>query len=248
MGERLAEESPVDADVVIRRARLRHAGGGRLCAGERHPVRRGPGQEPLRRPHVHPARPGRCASAASSSSSTRFRSVRRPAEWWSWTTRSSRLDDPQAGDDAVRGRRASRCICASLRRSSRRASTASTWPSRKQLSPAGRSVEVGRSGWGATSLAYLSLDACCRKRDPASRELLPGPASWPCPTRYPDELQYADCAFRAGLSEVQLGGVSKPHSALFLQREDVSLEAAGSRIGWAHGFTTVVSTRTTGVL
>ena len=58
MGERLADggagrSRPRDADP-----RLRHAGRDRLRAGVRDPVQRGPDQEPLRRPHVHPARPG----------------------------------------------------------------------------------------------------------------------------------------------------------------------------------------------
>ena len=38
--------------------RLGDAGRDRLLARPRHPVQRGPDQEPLRRPHVHPARPG----------------------------------------------------------------------------------------------------------------------------------------------------------------------------------------------
>ena len=38
--------------------RLGHARGRRLRASVWHPVQRGPDQEPLRRPHVHPARPG----------------------------------------------------------------------------------------------------------------------------------------------------------------------------------------------
>ena len=38
--------------------RLGHAGRDRLLARDRHPVQRRPDQEPLRRPHVHPARPG----------------------------------------------------------------------------------------------------------------------------------------------------------------------------------------------
>ena len=41
-----------------RSPRLRDAGGDRLRAGLWHPVQRGPDQEPLCRPHVHPARPG----------------------------------------------------------------------------------------------------------------------------------------------------------------------------------------------
>ena len=48
---------PRDADP-----RLRHAGGDRLRQGVRDPLRGGPDQEPLRRPHVHPARPGAAAA------------------------------------------------------------------------------------------------------------------------------------------------------------------------------------------
>ena len=41
-----------------RRRRRRHAGRDRLLEGLGHPVQRGAHQEPLRRPHVHPARAG----------------------------------------------------------------------------------------------------------------------------------------------------------------------------------------------
>ena len=58
MGERLAAG-------VSRRGRSRpadsglgHARGDRLLARAQHPVQRGLDQEPLRRPHVHPTRPG----------------------------------------------------------------------------------------------------------------------------------------------------------------------------------------------
>ena len=44
---------PRDADP-----RLGHARGDRFLEGVRDPVQRGPDQEPLRRPHVHPAGPG----------------------------------------------------------------------------------------------------------------------------------------------------------------------------------------------
>ena len=47
-----------------RRAGLGDGGGDRLLAGVGHPVRRGAGEEPLRRPHVHPARTSACARSA----------------------------------------------------------------------------------------------------------------------------------------------------------------------------------------
>ena len=55
MGRRLAVEHPVEADLVIPVPGVRHARGGRLRRGVRHPVRPGPDQERVRRPHVHPA-------------------------------------------------------------------------------------------------------------------------------------------------------------------------------------------------
>ena len=65
MGERLAvggagRRRPRAADP-----RLGHAGGDRLLARARHPVQRGPDQEPLHRAHVHPARPGAARARAS---------------------------------------------------------------------------------------------------------------------------------------------------------------------------------------
>ena len=66
MGERLAARGAGRGRPRHADPRLGHAGRDRLLARERHPVPRGPDQEPLRRPHVHPARPGHCASRASS--------------------------------------------------------------------------------------------------------------------------------------------------------------------------------------
>ncbi len=45
-------------------ARVGRPGGAGLRPPQRHPVRRRAGEEPLRRPHVHPAEPGACAAAA----------------------------------------------------------------------------------------------------------------------------------------------------------------------------------------
>ena len=55
MGEALAREAPVDADTGHARPRHRRRGRGRLRRGERPAVPRGHGQEPLRRPDLHPA-------------------------------------------------------------------------------------------------------------------------------------------------------------------------------------------------
>ena len=95
--------------------RLGHAGGDRLLARDRDPVQRGADQEPLRRPHVHPARPGapraghppqvqparaRSPASASSSSTTRSSAATRRA-------RSSRCSSTPARP---------RCTSASRRR------------------------------------------------------------------------------------------------------------------------------------
>ena len=55
IGRRLAHEAPVEADLVIPVPGVRYPGGHRLRAGLGHPVRPGPGQERLRRAHLHPA-------------------------------------------------------------------------------------------------------------------------------------------------------------------------------------------------
>ena len=57
IGRRLAREFPVDADLVMPGARVRHARRDRVRRGERHPVRPGLREELLRRPHLHPAQP-----------------------------------------------------------------------------------------------------------------------------------------------------------------------------------------------
>ena len=68
MGEQLALEAPADADLVMPVPGHRRAGRGRLCRAERHPVSRGHGPQPIRRPDVHPAveRPAPARRARSS--------------------------------------------------------------------------------------------------------------------------------------------------------------------------------------
>ena len=104
MGERLAEEAPVAADIVIGDPRLGHAGGDRLRARERHPVQRGPDQEPLRRPDVHPARPG-AARARDQDEVQPARRGGRQARRGRGRLDRARHDDPQDRRDALRGGR-----------------------------------------------------------------------------------------------------------------------------------------------
>ena len=104
MGERLAAEVTGRGRPRAADPRLGHAGRDRVLARERDPVLGGPDQEPLRRPHVHPARPGppRAGRQAEVQPARRARGQARG--------RRRRLDrarehDAQDRRDAVRGRR-----------------------------------------------------------------------------------------------------------------------------------------------
>ena len=88
MGEELARQAPVDGrhgDAGARVGRPRRAG---LRARVGHPLRRRLREEPLRRPHVHPAEPEACAARACASSSTRCARTSRARSSSSSTTRS----------------------------------------------------------------------------------------------------------------------------------------------------------------
>ena len=110
--------------------RLGHPRRDRLRARHRHPVQRRADQEPLRRPHVHPARAGHARAGHPDEVQPARRGERQAPR------RRRRLDRPRLDDapdrrDAVRRRARPRCTCASpRRRSSRRASTGSTSPPR----------------------------------------------------------------------------------------------------------------------
>ena len=124
MGEELARQAPVDADMVmpVPESGIPAAQGYARRVG--HPVRRRPGEEPLRRPHVHPAepeatRPG-CAAQAQPAAREHPRQAPR---------RRRRLDRPRHHHHA----RSSRCCarparprCTSACRRRRTAGPAST--------------------------------------------------------------------------------------------------------------------------
>ena len=136
-----------------------HPRGDRLRTGLGHPVRPGPGEERLRRAHVHPAEPDHPPARASGSSSTRCATSSGASAWSSSTTRSCAAT-PSARWSACCARRARwRCTCGSpRRRCAGRASTASTSPPARSWSPAALDAEGVRRSIGADTLGYVSLD------------------------------------------------------------------------------------------
>ena len=116
IGRRLAKEHPADADLVIPVPGVRHARRGRLRRGERDPVRPGPGQELLRRPHVHPAEPDHPAAGHPAQAQPAARRHPRQAAGRRRRLDRARQHPARADPDAARGRGASRCTCASPRR------------------------------------------------------------------------------------------------------------------------------------
>ena len=116
IGRRLAAEAPGRGRPGHPGARVRHPGGDRLRRGQRHPVRPGPGQELLRRPHLHPARRRRSASSASGSSSTRCARSSRASGWSSSTTRSCAATPSARWCGCCARPAPPRCTCASRRR------------------------------------------------------------------------------------------------------------------------------------
>ncbi len=97
-------------------ARVRHAGRDRLRRGVRHPVRPRPGQELLRRAHVHPAVADDPPARHPAQAQPAARRHPRQAAGRRRRLDRARQHPARAGPDAARGRRASRCTCASPRR------------------------------------------------------------------------------------------------------------------------------------
>ena len=58
MGEQLAEQAPVEADMVMGVPESGVPAAEGFARAQRHPVRPGPGEEPLHRPQLHRAEPG----------------------------------------------------------------------------------------------------------------------------------------------------------------------------------------------
>ena len=183
MGRRLAAEHPVDADLVIPVPESGTPAAVGLRAGERHPVRPGPGQERLRGAHVHPAQPDDPPARDPAEAEPAPRGHPRAA-----ARRRRRLDRARqhpagARADAPRGRR---------RRGPRaHLGPPVTWPcfygidfaTRAELVATGLGVEEVRASIGADSLGYISLEAWSRR--PASRASASAPRASPASTRPP---------------------------------------------------------------
>jgi hypothetical protein len=104
-----------------RRRRVRRRGG--------PAVRRRAGQEPLRRPHLHPADPVAAPARHQAEALAGPRDRRGRAAGRGRRLDRARQHLPAAGRDAARAPAPPRCTCASPRRRSRTpATTASTWP------------------------------------------------------------------------------------------------------------------------
>ena len=89
MGEELAAREPGRGGHGGRPARQRHARRDRLRPRVGHPLRRGGGAQPLRRPQLHPARPDDAPAGHPAEVQPAARGASRASAWWWWTTRSS---------------------------------------------------------------------------------------------------------------------------------------------------------------
>ena len=109
------------------RARLGGAGRRGVRGGVGHPLRPGPGQEPLHRPHLHRPDPGRAGQRGAAQAQPPPREHRRQAGRSWWTTRSSGAPPPGPWSRCSGSPGPPRSICASpRRRSAGPASTGST--------------------------------------------------------------------------------------------------------------------------
>ena len=110
-----------------RGARLRQPGGGGLRARLGPAARRRPDQEPLRRPHLHPARPGAPQARPAPQVQPAAGDRRRPTARRRRRLDRARQHHPADRRDAARRRARARCTCGSRRRrSATPATTAST--------------------------------------------------------------------------------------------------------------------------
>ena len=176
-------QAPVDADMVMPVPESGIPAAQGYARASRHPLRRRPGEEPLRRPHVHPAepeaaRPGRAAEAQPAAREH----PRASGSSWS-TTRSCAAPPPR---QVVQMLREAGAAEVHFRVSSPpyrgRASTAWTPAAARELLAADMSVGEIRDFLGVDSLAYLELDRLTAATGAVGRRRSAPPAS-PATTR-----------------------------------------------------------------
>ena len=106
MGEALARQAPVDADMVmpVPESGIPAAQGYARESGD--PLRRRAGEEPLRRAHVHPAEPADARRRRAAQAQPAAREHPGQAPHRRRRLDRARHDDPRGHQDAARGRRA----------------------------------------------------------------------------------------------------------------------------------------------
>ena len=158
VGRMLAAEHPVDADLVIPVPESGTPAAIGYAAGQRHPVRPGPGQELLRRPDLHPAQPDDPAARHPAQAEPAAGRHRRQAAGG-----RGRLDRPR---QHPAGHRAMLREAGAAEVHVRISSPPVSWPcfygidfaSRAELIAGSLAVEEIRDSIGADSLGYVSLD------------------------------------------------------------------------------------------
>ena len=196
LGRRLAKEHPVEADVVIPVPDSGTAGGDRLRARERHPLRHGADPLALRRAHLHRAAAVDPPLRRQAQAQRRARGRSTASAWWSSTTRSCAAPPRARSSRCCATPARARCTCASRRRRRRiPASTASTRRRARELIASSHTPEEIARYVTCDSLGYLSRDgmmeAVAAAGPPQTGKALPG-ASYcdACFTgHYPIEFQ-----------------------------------------------------------
>ena len=186
-----------------------HAGGHRLRRRLRHPLRRGPHQEPLRAPHVHPAR--RAAAPG-----------RHPHEAQPADARSSSGKRLVVVDDSIvrgntTGSSSTCCSSAGAKEVHLRISSPPIqWPcfygidmaTRAELIAANKTVDEIRDHVGATSLHYLTLDGLQASTGLPRRPVLPRLLRRRLPHRGARGVRDVQDALREGRDRRGLRGLS----------------------------------------
>ena len=154
---------PVDADMVmpVPESGIPAAQGLRARVG--HPLRRRPGEEPLRRPHVHPAEPAAARCRRAHEAQPAPREHPRQAARRRRRLDRPRHDHPPGRRDAARGRAPRRCTSACRRRrTAGPATTAWTPAAGPSCSPPTCRSARSPDFLNVDSLAYLELDRLTR--------------------------------------------------------------------------------------